>query len=141
MPWPVGFRAFSTPFTKNKPCWYGSMWLTLSQKAARFVVACAKERPDYVDYYRRTTIPDESATSTLICNAEDLRVEPRNVHYTRWSHPGSAHPDIFRLEDLPELLSVPEYFARKFDSEKDAEILDRLDDVLANCVEELPSDA
>jgi hypothetical protein len=130
MPYRIGWRARSTPFTPDRPCWYGPMWFTLSYRAAEFVARCASNQPDYVEYYRRTIIPDESATVTLICNAPELHVEACDIHYTRWSRPRTGHPDIFTITDLAELKRVPQYFARKFDIARDASILDRLDEIL-----------
>jgi len=133
MPWRIGFRARSTPFTQNEPCCYGSVWISLSRRAAEFVVTTAQERPDYVEYYRRTMHPDESATATLVYNAPELRIEPHDIHHIRWAHSRQGHPDVFVASDLPELLAAPEheFFARKFDMAMDAEILDELDRMLA----------
>ena len=131
IPWRVGLRARQTPFSQNEPCWFGSVWITLSHRAAKLVVDSAKQRPDYVDYYRRTAHPDESATATLICNAPGLRTEGRDLHHARWTDSASGHPDTFSADDLPELLEAPEYFARKFDIAKYPDVLDMLDAVLA----------
>lgn len=130
-PWRLGWRARHTPFTLAEPCWFGSMWLTLSRRAAEFVVDAVRRRPDYVEYCRRTAHPDESATATLVCNAPWVRIERRDLHYVRWTHSGTGHPDVFRTEDLPELLTAPGYFARKFDIATDAHVLDELDGILA----------
>lgn len=137
MPWLLGFRAGSTPFTQNEPCWFGSVWISLSFRAAEFVVTSSRERPDYVEYYRRTMHPDESATATLVYNALELSIEASDMHHIRWTHSASGHPDVFAAADLPELLAVPEYeyFARKFDIAKDAGILDELDHMLARARE------
>ena len=131
MPWRVGKRAFRTPFTRRKPCWFGSHWLSLSSQAVNYVVSYIKDHPDYVRYFRGTIIPEESATPTILCNAPRLRVNPHELHYVRWSDPHIGHPDIFTAEDLPELLARPEFFARKFDIARDASILDELDKALA----------
>jgi hypothetical protein len=130
-PWWLGRRPRHTPFTAAEPCWFGSMWLALSRRAAGFVVTSVRDRPDFVDYYRRTAHSDESATATLVCNAPWARVERRDLHYVRWTDPRAGHPDVFRAEDLPELLAAPGYFARKFDIATDARILDELDQMLA----------
>jgi hypothetical protein len=132
-PWQVGFCARSTPFTKDKPCWKGTTWISLSRRAAEFVVASVRERPDYIEYYRRTMQPGESAIATLVCNAPGLRVTPRDIHHVRWTYRRSPHPDVFAAADLPELLAAPEheYFARKFSAAQDAEILNELDRMLA----------
>jgi hypothetical protein len=128
----VGWRARCTPFTENEPCMFGSFCSSLSYRAAEFLITCARDRLDFVDYYRHTVLPGESATATLLCNAPGLRVDLHDLHYTRWTHPKTAHPDVFDAKDLAELLAAPQYFARKFDLTRGAEIIDKLDEVLAN---------
>ncbi len=131
MPWRVGWRAQSPPFTKENPCWQGTMWIALSRRGLDYLLAAIRRRPDYVDYYRRTIIPDESATSTLLCNAPDLRIESASLHFARWTNPVIGHPDTFSANDLDELLAAREYFARKFDLSHDGKIFDALDRSLA----------
>jgi hypothetical protein len=126
-----GARARSTPFTAAEPCWYAPTWWALSRRAARYVLDEARSRPDYVGYYRRTMMPDESATATLVCNSPDLRVQLEGLHHTRWADPSAAHPDVFRIADLAELGAAREPFARKFDIDVDTAILDELDAGLA----------
>ena len=89
--------------TSDEPIWWGDFslvaafrrsmawmidhieFMTLSRRAAEFVVTSARERPDYVEYYQRTVVPDESATATLVCNAPELRIEPHNIHHTSYT--------------------------------------------------------
>ena len=130
MPYRFGWRARHIPFDKDKPCWYGSMWFGLSRRAAEYAMTYMAEHPEFVAHYSKTIIPDESMLNTVILNAPDLRVEIDTLHYTRWSGPGSSHPDTFHAGDLAELTSASQYFARKFDLAKDAEILDQLDKLI-----------
>jgi hypothetical protein len=132
MPWRVGRRAVATPFTEAQPCWYGSAWLSLSRHATEYLVASTYSKPDLVSYYEQTIIPDESATATIICNASELHVERRQLHYLRWSHRRSSHPDVLETKDLPALIESPAYFARKFDLDRDAGVLSRLDALIEN---------
>jgi len=127
MPWRVGFRAASTPFSDNRPCWFGSVWMTLSAHAARALISAIHSRPEYVHYASRTVLPDESVTASLLCNDPSVRVTNQSLHYVRWTDPKSGHPDLLSTRDLDGLLAADGYFARKFDIESDAEILDRLD--------------
>lgn len=128
MPYRFGWRARTTPFGRG-PCWHGSMWFSLSLRTVEFILTYMGDHPDYIAYYRRTIIPDESVICTLLCNDPRLRVDNRDVQYTRWTHPGTGHPDIFTSEDLPELIAVDEFFARKFDIDKDVEVLKKLDKI------------
>ena len=131
MPYRFGWRARKTPFNRDRPCWQGSQWFALSRGALEYALNYMAEHPEYVDYYRRTMIPDESMLTTVIFNSPDLRIANRSMTYTRWSNSKSGHPDVFNLDDLPDLLAARQYFARKFDIDKDSRILDRLDDYIS----------
>jgi core-2/I-Branching enzyme len=132
MPYRFGLRRVPTFFGKDNPCWKGSPWFGFSRRAAEFVLNYLHDNPHFVNYYRRTIMPDESMLPTLVCNSKELRVDQRTVHHVRWTNPNSGHPDIFGIEDLPELMAVPQYFARKFDITKDVFILDELDAILGH---------
>ena len=45
----------------------------------------------------------------------------------KWEHPASAHPERLGIEDFEAIARSPALFARKFDSEIDAGILDKID--------------
>lgn len=130
IPRSVGWRARWTPYTEGSPCWKSSAWMVLSTHAIRELLAFVDEYPEYVRYYRRTAIPEESATATVLCNLPSVRVEPHPLQYTRWSHPKLGHPDVLREADLDTLLTVPHFFARKFDITVDSGVLDRIDEWL-----------
>jgi Core-2/I-Branching enzyme len=130
MPWRLGTRARTTPFTETNPCWCGSAWCGLSRRAAELLIATEQNSPELVRYYRKAIIPDESATATIICNAPELRVEQRQLHYVRWSRPKSGHPDVLGIADWPDIRKSDCFFARKFDMTRDSEVLDRLDELI-----------
>lgn len=131
IPYRWGIRSSSTPFTTERPCWCGSVWNALNQKAVQTLLDYVDEHADYARFYRRTIIPDESATQTILCNHPELAVAPHNLHYTRWSNPRAGHPDVFGASDLSALIASERFFARKFDLNLDGQIFDLLDDVLA----------
>ena len=131
MPYRFGWRARWMPFDESGPCWKGSQWFAMSRGALDYVLTYMADHPEYVDYYRRTMVPDESMIATIVFNSPDLRVANRDVTYTRWANWQSGHPDTFRDGDLPELIAAPQYFARKFDLDADARILDDLDQFMA----------
>jgi hypothetical protein len=126
LPMRLGVRPRRSPFSSAFPCWYGSQWMALSRRAAEAVVQFVVDREDYVRYYSRTVIPDESATATIVCNDPLLRVENEHLHRIRFSV-DDGHPDVFRLDDLDELVRSGRFFARKFDVDVDSAVLDSLD--------------
>jgi Core-2/I-Branching enzyme len=128
LPWRVGVRSRSAPFTADQPCWFGSMWFGISRPAAAQLLAAAADRPEYVDYFRRTIVPDEAVTASILGNLPGVRVLRQDLHHIRWTTAAkTGHPDVLTSADLPELLAAPEFFARKFDTTVDAGILDELD--------------
>ena len=126
LPMRLGFRPRRSPFTSAFPCWYGSQWMGLSRRAAEAVVEFVGDREDYVRYYSRTVTPDESATSTIVCNDSRLQIHEEPLHRVRFSS-DDGHPDIFRLADVGELVKPGRFFARKFDIDVDSAVLDVLD--------------
>ena len=100
--------------------------MALSRRAAETVVEFVGDREDYVRYYSRTVIPDESATATIVCNDPRLQVHNEHLHRVRFSA-DDGHPDTFGLEDVDELVKPGRFFARKFDIDVDSAVLDALD--------------
>lgn len=129
-PYRFGLRSVPTFLSKDNPCWKGSPWFGFSRRATEFVLNYLHDNPHFVNHYRRTVMPDESMFPTLVGNSKELRVDQRPVHHVRWTNPKSGHPDIFGIDDLPELIAAPQYFARKFDIDKDVLILDELDAII-----------
>jgi hypothetical protein len=108
----IGLPARRTPFTDEFPCWKGSFWVLLSRRAVRYYLDTVEQRPELLDYYKRTTNPDESVTTTIVANAPGLRVCDNPLRFTSWS--GGPHPELIRMEHLPAAFASGAFFARKF---------------------------
>lgn len=122
----VGWRARDTPFGPGYPCWKGAMWAMLSARAVETVLTEVDRRPDLLDHYRQTMIPDESVLATILANAPGLRLDGEPLRYTVWSG-GSPHPRTLTAGDLPAIEASGAFLARKFDAEQHPEVLDVLD--------------
>jgi hypothetical protein len=137
LPTRIGLRTRRTPFDTDFPCWCHRCWYALSRNAMQRVVDYVDTHPDFVRYYKRTVIPVESATGTIIFNDATLAVDHAlatgayalsfgaPLHAIRFSDVASGRPDVFSTGDLDYLLSSGAYFARKF--EHDDDVLDELD--------------
>lgn len=135
IPYRFGWRAKNVPYDKNWPCWKASSWFALSRKALEYTLNYMADHPEYVDHCSRTMHSDESMIATIVCNSPVLQFANHGVTYTRWTtHRKSGHPDIFEAADLPDLMAVPQYFARKFDINRDTRILDALDQLIGQDV-------
>jgi hypothetical protein len=56
------------------------------------------------------------------------RVANESVHHIEW--PGGSHPRTFQRGDFDRIAASGKLFARKFDVERDEEILDVIDSEL-----------
>lgn len=90
-----------------------------------------KLNPSYLHFHTYTLIPDEIFFHTLIVevNKNSLGNLHQTLTYVNWEKPGVPLPVTFSKNDYHELINLPHsvLFARKFDTKKDADILNMLD--------------
>ena len=104
----------------------GSAWGALSDEAVRTLLAFEHESPRALRFFERVRAPDEIFIQTVLLNSPaGERVANESIHHIEW--PGGSHPATFRQEDFPRLAASGKPFARKFDTNLDAEILDLID--------------
>jgi hypothetical protein len=121
----------------------GSMYWQLTPAAATALVETLRARPDWRRFLRGSWIPDELAVPSVLSSVRpSLPLVNENLTFIRWSDPAGAHPDVLTADDADELLAAADgpasqggvarakLFARKFDIDRDARILDRIDDDL-----------
>jgi hypothetical protein len=109
--------------------WGGSAYWILSRDAVAAISSFLAANPWYVRYFRHVDIPDEIFFQTILLNsAEAERCVQFRLHHTEWER--TPAPAILTVEDYPRLVESQCLFARKFDENVDAEILDRIDDGL-----------
>jgi len=123
----LGVRRASLPFGDGLRCFVSADWLTLGRDAIAAVLAAARARRRLMRYYRRVAIPSESFFATVLLNDSSLRVARENRRFVSFPAPGAPHPETLVSADLEPLLKSDCDFARKFDMEADAEVLDALD--------------
>ena len=124
----VGVPRRHTPFGPSFQCFRGSGWFTLSIKSVRAVDRFIDEHPEYVRFYRRTWVPDESFFNTILLNDPELNISTDDRRYVRFPPEGAPHPDVLAIDDLEPMLASGKDFARKFDTRIDSAILDALDE-------------
>ncbi len=118
------------PFSKDFHCFAGEVWFCANRKAAKYLINYHREKPALAAHYRRldpyTITPEESYQHTIFCNAPDLKVSGNHWRYIDWSTQGS-HPKTLMIADLPKIQASSAHFARKFNADQDARILNELD--------------
>lgn len=119
-----------TPFSAAFQCYAGSQWFCANRRAAEYIVAFHTRRTFLSEHYRDLHFTSESYFQCVLANAPHLQLNEQTWRYTDWSA-GGAHPKTLGMEDLPRLLASDAHFARKFDADADARILDELDAITA----------
>lgn len=107
----------------------GNQWKIVSRRFCQFV--CHDPSVDrYKSFYRNTFIADEGFFQTVMMNtAEHGQIVNDDLRMIDWVPDGDIklRPRTFRTEDAVALTTSSALFARKFDAEEDARILDILE--------------
>lgn len=115
----------------------GSQWFSITDDLARYVIS----REEWLEkVFKNTSTCDEIFLPTLVCNSpfsdrlfyphtvkSQKEVNLSNMRFIDWSRGESVrHPWTFRANDFELLKNVDHFWARKFDENVDAEIIDRI---------------
>jgi hypothetical protein len=123
----VGVRRRSTIFNDDFVCYGGWFFCTLSSAAARYVRDFARDNPGVVDYFRTVPAPEEVFLQTVLVNSGRFTFEPDAKRYIDLSESRNNHSKTLGTADLDAMLASGAHWARKFDPEHDAAVIDALD--------------
>jgi hypothetical protein len=102
---------------------------TLSRECTEYALRFFEENPRYVKFFKHTKFPDEHLWHIILLNSP-LRetVENKHLRYEEFEE-RKPHIRVLHKEDLAELKAAPStcFFAKKFDTTVDSDILDLID--------------
>ena len=127
-----------------------SQWKIYCRTDAEVLLAAVRARPDLVRFWRTTLVPEElfaasMLASSAVTGADGLQPCAAQPWYTSWPTGVAHHPRWLTIEDLPALRAAArgpstgpwgrreagspgrKLFARKFSSQIDTDVLDRID--------------
>ena len=105
----------------------GSQWWSLTRDTAEFLVKQIRADGALVRYFKKVNCPDEKVFATLFAELDPSPNESGTT-FVKWA--GRANPEGIALRDLEAARADKKYwFARKFSSLNDAELLEWLDEV------------
>lgn len=118
----------------------GCAWWCLTRPCVDFVFEFLADNPDYLQFYRYSTIPDESFFHSIVKNspfapsirydlAQSLDPGPRGwvpCHYVDWRN-GPGAPRTLDLSDMPAIENSNALFVRKIDEHKSAGLVQELE--------------
>ena len=103
---------------KNIKFKMGSNWFSITKDFAQYIV----QKEKWIrKTFKCTLCGDEAFVSTLLENSKFANMTLPNQRYVDWNR---GNPYIFRIDDLNELLSCNQIFARKFDQKIDESVID-----------------
>ncbi len=123
----IGVRVRRLPFGDDLRLHGGFAWHYLRRECVDYIIDFCRRRPDVVEHYRHCIAPDESFVPTVLANAAAIRICNDNRRYVDWSESQDGRPRVLTSRDLPAMCREAYDFARKFDPQVDAAVLDALD--------------
>lgn len=140
----IGRRRVMMPVPRRYPAglrpFGGSAFVVLDRETARAALAFTDAHPDVARFHRHVWAADEHYLPTILENApEHGTLLNEHLWHIEWPPPPAKHPKVYRVHDFPRLAAAAsrsshaggasraKLFARKFDQEIDADVLDRID--------------
>ena len=107
-----------------------SSWFTITIEQIKYIVDFLESNPAIKRFFKLTWGCDEIVFQTILFSSKfkDQMVND-NLRYIDWSL-GGARPKLLGIDDAEKLRASGKLFARKFDSNIDAQILDWIDENL-----------
>ncbi|MDR3574628.1 MAG: beta-1,6-N-acetylglucosaminyltransferase [Anaerolineaceae bacterium] len=105
----------------------GSTWWVLSRDCLEYVHAFNRTHAEFIRFFNYVANASELYYQTILKNSPlSSSIENNKLTYTDLSL-GGVHPKTLQDEDFEQSVKTHEFFARKFDMQKDIQILDMLD--------------
>lgn len=103
---------------------FGANWCSLTQEAVRYIM---EMYPHYSNVFKRTTSSDELYKQMLLDKAVDkFTVSPHgDLRYVCFPK-GKSSPKVLTLEDYERIMTSGCLFARKFDYDRQSEVVDKI---------------
>ena len=118
-------RTFPLPYVL-----YGSSnstWWTMNRPSVQYIIDSIDTLPSLKRFMRYTWAADEFLFPTLLKNSSFSNMLTNdNKRFIRWNK-GQANPKVLGKADFESLATSDHLFARKFDINVDADILDMID--------------
>ncbi|WP_158211753.1 beta-1,6-N-acetylglucosaminyltransferase [Alkalihalobacterium alkalinitrilicum] len=109
----------------------GSQWWCLSKKCLEYILSFINTNPHYISFFKNEVykFSDEMFFQTIIMNSSfKEKVICNDLKYIDWSK--RTRPAILTFKDFKKLIYSNKLFARKFDFQKSAILLNMLDKYL-----------
>jgi Core-2/I-Branching enzyme len=106
----------------------GSQWWGLSRECILYIDSFIRRNPAFVRYFKYAFIPDESLFQSILSNSGFRdKIINDDLRYIDWENPNPNYPRTLEASDFDKLRASPKLFARKFESDRSRECMERVD--------------
>lgn len=123
----LGIRRLASPLPRGFALYGGRQILNVSRRALRLILTFLEAHPEWIQYARRTLIPDEIFFVSILANDRELRMANDTLRYIKWPNLHAASVGVIEVGDLPEVFASSAPFALKFNARVDSAALDEVD--------------
>ncbi|MDF5706303.1 MAG: beta-1,6-N-acetylglucosaminyltransferase [Nostoc sp. S4] len=110
----------------------GSAFWCLTGECVKYINDFVKQNPKFVNRFNYTSLADELFYQIIILNSPFKdKVVNDNMRYIDWGDDVEVyHPRVLDKSDFEKIRQSEKLFARKFDTSKDSDILDMIDEMI-----------
>ncbi len=124
----VGLRRRPAPWDRGLTCYVGYQWTTLRRECAEYVLERVRSDRELMQWFGRTICADEAVVQTLLLNSGRFNLCNDDLRFVDFAGSRDGRPRTLTAEDIPVITGGTYHFARKFDPQSDARVLDLLDE-------------
>ncbi|MGF1539704.1 MAG: beta-1,6-N-acetylglucosaminyltransferase [Pleurocapsa sp.] len=122
----IGLRQ-STPFNENFIGYRGYFFCTLSRQCINYLHEYCQENQKIIKYFKSVSVPENLVLQTILLNSKKFKFVNDSQTYSDFSQSTNGHPSVLETKDLPNIFASQKHFARKFDINRDRQVLDLID--------------
>jgi len=110
----------------------GSQWLTICREHAEYIVSFHDKNPAIRNFFRHTMLPDETYIQTILLSSRYKNdVINDNLRFIYFEE-NSKHPKTLNSNDFVKLQNSNAFFARKFNTKIDLDIISKINNEILN---------
>ena len=104
---------------------FGSQWWCLTRDCLQWIVDYLDNNPEVLAFFDNSLVPDECVFQTVFMLSPFSKTAKDTLTFWEWDA-SENHPRILTKADYELLINSDKLFARKFECEKDREIIELL---------------
>jgi hypothetical protein len=119
-------------FPFNLKLYGGCQWWIFSKELTEYCMNFSEKNKKLIKFFNLTSIPDEIFFHTIVLNSKYKKnIINKKILFEKWGK-NRAHPQTLTNVNFKEIKRSKYFFARKFEINKDSEILDWIDKKILN---------